>query len=215
MYKRQGIPCFTAGTLIKTARGPCPVETLRVGDLLQTADNGLQQVMWVGISHIEGAALRANPRLRPITLQPGGILNLPHPMTVSRQHRFVLNDTDQAELFLRANQLHQLAPEQAPSHCPQHGVTYVHVLLERHEVIFAGGIPTESFYPGPWSLRGLSNDAQAELTSLLPDLRALRPLHPRLARIATDKIYSPLARKEISTADLGMRITPERLQHRA
>lgn len=42
------VPCFTAGTRLETARGLLQVERLRIGDRVQTLDNGLQPVTWVG-----------------------------------------------------------------------------------------------------------------------------------------------------------------------
>jgi hypothetical protein len=211
-----GIPCFTTGTLIDTATGPRPVETLRVGDLMQTADEGCKPVIWIGMTHVPHKALVANPRLRPITLHPGGSLLLARPMTVSRQHRFVFADPqDRTERFLRANQLLQVAPDQASAGCPLGGVTYVHVLLERHQVLFSGGVATESFFPGPWSLRGLSPRSVAKLAALLPRLRYLHGLPPKLARMATEQIYAPLARDEISTAELRERLRATRLKQSA
>ena len=43
--------CFDRGTLIATSRGPRPIESLRPGDLVRTADNGLQPVRWTGRRH--------------------------------------------------------------------------------------------------------------------------------------------------------------------
>ena len=43
-----GIPCFTPGTLIATANGLRPVESLEVGDLVPTRDSGMQRIRWTG-----------------------------------------------------------------------------------------------------------------------------------------------------------------------
>ena len=45
--------CFVAGTLIETAKGPVPVEDLRVGDLFRTRDHGLKPVMWIESQKLE------------------------------------------------------------------------------------------------------------------------------------------------------------------
>ncbi|MEL6479553.1 MAG: Hint domain-containing protein, partial [Pseudomonadota bacterium] len=42
--------CYCPGALILTNRGEVPVEDLRVGDLLVTADHGLQPLVWIGVS---------------------------------------------------------------------------------------------------------------------------------------------------------------------
>src|SRR6056297_1430822 len=42
------VPCFVAGTLIKTPLGDVPVEQLQAGDLVITQDHGAQPVRWAG-----------------------------------------------------------------------------------------------------------------------------------------------------------------------
>ena len=39
-------------------------------------------------------------------------------------------------------------------------VTYHHLVFDQHEVIFAEGAPTESFYPGPIGLAAISPEAK-------------------------------------------------------
>ena len=50
-------------------------------------------------------------------------------------------------------------------------VTYVHILFDRHEIVFAEGAPSESLFTGPEALKSLSSAAQAEVFSLFPELR--------------------------------------------
>jgi plastocyanin len=52
---------------------------------------------------------------------------------------------------------------------PCETVTYVHVLLDRHEVIFAEGAATESLHPGDYMLAGAS-ETRAEILALFPEL---------------------------------------------
>src|SRR5689334_3797963 len=40
--------CLVAGTLIRTPDGDVPVESLKIGDLVLTADRGAMPVKWVG-----------------------------------------------------------------------------------------------------------------------------------------------------------------------
>jgi hypothetical protein len=44
----NSIPCFVAGTLIRTEHGETPVEDIKAGDLVFTHDDGLQPIRWVG-----------------------------------------------------------------------------------------------------------------------------------------------------------------------
>lgn len=197
-----GIPCFTAGQLVLTARGLRPVEQLRAGDLLQTQDNGLQPVLWLGLTQVSPLQMWMTPSLRPVVLRPGGPLNLSRPMRVSRQHRVLLR-LEGAEHFVRANQLAQTAPLLALGQSPLCPVTYVHILLPRHEVIFVEGLATESFYPGPVALRGLNLSAQRAVRGLLPSLAGLERLPPKQARSLIESSYGSLARPEVQTHRLA------------
>ena len=48
------------------------------------------------------------------------------------------------------------------------GVTYHHLLLPRHALIFANGALSESLYPGRFALSGFDDAAKAELFDLFP-----------------------------------------------
>ena len=50
------------------------------------------------------------------------------------------------------------------------GVTYVHVMFDRHQVVLSNGGWTESFQPGDWSLKGIGQAQRAELLGLFPEL---------------------------------------------
>ncbi|MDG1339311.1 MAG: Hint domain-containing protein [Paracoccaceae bacterium] len=57
---------------------------------------------------------------------------------------------------------------------PDHGeVEYFHLLFDHHEVIFAEGAPTESFYTGPEALKAISAEAMEEILAILPELNRL------------------------------------------
>ena len=49
-------------------------------------------------------------------------------------------------------------------------ITYWHVLLDKHEVIFAHGAPAESLLAGAEALKGLSAQAKEEILALFPNL---------------------------------------------
>lgn len=51
-------------------------------------------------------------------------------------------------------------------------VTYLHLLLDRHEVIFAEGAPTESFFPGPQAFDAMSAATLDSLFRAMPALRS-------------------------------------------
>ena len=53
--------CFAAGTMIETALGPRPVESIRPCDRLWTCDRGYKDVLWAGRRRPSGAMLAGNP----------------------------------------------------------------------------------------------------------------------------------------------------------
>ena len=169
------IPCFSAGTLIDTANGPRPVEHLKVGDLVRTADHGMQPIRWIGQRHLQACALEQAPELCPVQIAPGAFgPNQPAmPLRVSPQHRMLVRSRiarrmfEAEEVLVAAAQLVGLPgiTEVAPQE-----VTYLHLLFDRHEVIFANGTPSESLYPGPMALKSLGARALHEILTLFPDL---------------------------------------------
>ncbi|TNJ48081.1 Hint domain-containing protein [Phaeobacter sp. B1627] len=207
-----GMPCFTPGVRIATKRGAVAVEDLRPGDLLQTADNGYQPVLWVGRRDLTAAELDLMPELRPVKIRPGSPLGNSDSILVSPQHRFfirrsLLGDLSSLrESFLRARLMCQVAPETARVQTTDRGISYLHVLTPQHEVIFADGIATETLWPGPMALRGLSTQDQHELFTLFPDLRtAIAPDPIRKTdddRALVRRAYGGLARPDLTGSDL-------------
>jgi acyl-CoA reductase-like NAD-dependent aldehyde dehydrogenase len=49
-------------------------------------------------------------------------------------------------------------------------VTYNHFLLQRHEIVFANGAPTESMFTGTEALKSVSKAARREITALFPEI---------------------------------------------
>jgi hypothetical protein len=43
-------------------------------------------------------------------------------------------------------------------------------MFDRHEIIEANGVLSESFYPGPVALTGVCQDARQELLEIFPEL---------------------------------------------
>ncbi|MEL7459745.1 MAG: LamG-like jellyroll fold domain-containing protein [Pseudomonadota bacterium] len=162
------VVCFTGGTLIATPTGDMPVEHLRPGDLVLTRDNGPRPLVWVTSRSLGRGALSANPKLKPIWLSPH-LVGARAPLLVSRQHAMVMS-VDGDERLIRAVHLARMHGGKARI---AHGCTrvrYFHLACERHEILFANGAASESFYPGPQAVAALSAAQQAELIGLFPDL---------------------------------------------
>jgi len=176
--------CFAAGTLILTDRGNVAVERLAPGDRVMTADHGFQPLRWVGQATVIGQGNNA-----PVLFDTGALGNL-RPLRVSRQHRMVISGW-QAELMFGAAEVlvpaHRLMNDGTIRLAPCGQITYVHILFDQHEIVFAEGLASESFHPGPQGLRQLDSPMREELFRLLPalarDSAALGPLaRPSLHR---------------------------------
>jgi len=55
----ENIICFTPGARILTPQGERAIETLKVGDLVVTRDNGPQLIRWIGRRTVEGRGISA------------------------------------------------------------------------------------------------------------------------------------------------------------
>jgi len=180
--------CFTVGTLIDTATGPRPVETLAVGDLVWTLDGGFQPIRWIAQRLVTLADQQRDARLCPVVFEPGALgPGVPaQRLAVSPQHRIWCSDwrTDlyfgQPEVLVAAKALVNCGSVHVDP--PQAAVTYVHFLLDGHQIVRSNGALSESFFPTALSLGGVDRAARAELFTLFPDLATLRHAFPQTAR---------------------------------
>ncbi|MEL6452560.1 MAG: Hint domain-containing protein [Pseudomonadota bacterium] len=171
-----GVICFTPGTRIDTPDGPRLVEELREGDCVSTKDNGAQEVQWIGSRRMTGARLFAMPRLRPVRITAGalGIEQPDTPLLVSPDHRMLVKGAVARDLFntpevlVAAKDL--INGGSITVDLAVREVTYVHLLLPRHEVLRANGIETESYHPSNTALSTLADADRARLIAHLPNL---------------------------------------------
>lgn len=162
-------PCFAKGTLIETDTGPLPIETLKVGDLVKTMDNGLCPIRWIGHRTVSGLDAMA-----PVTIEAGALGNYRR-LKVSQQHRMLVNDW-RNELYFGDTQVLVAAKHLVNGRTirvtPQPEVTYLHMILDAHEVIYAEGIPSETLHMGSDSVGTLGPAALTEIKSIFPELFA-------------------------------------------
>ncbi|SIN78174.1 Hint domain-containing protein [Vannielia litorea] len=172
-----GVICFVAGTRIATPEGFKPVEELAEGDMVQTKDDGAQPVIWAGQRRMTGARLFAMPHLRPMRIR-AGVLGPDIPdgdLLVSPNHRMVIRGPaaralyNTPEVLVRARDLAGLRGISTDHRLTE--ATYVHVLMDRHQVLFANGVETESFHPAEADFATLDAADRARLLDGLPWLK--------------------------------------------
>jgi hypothetical protein len=181
--------CFTAGTRIATADGPRPVEALRRGDLVVTRDHGLQKLRWAGQRRV--AALGS---LAPVRFE-AGVLGNTRPLLVSPQHRMLITGPEAVLLFGESEVLasaKHLTNGGTIRQVPGGEVHYVHLLFDRHEIIYAEGAASESFFPGDTGIGAVDEAAREELFTLFPELRSSTGGFEKTARVCLRRHESRL-----------------------
>ncbi len=131
------MPCYVAGTRIATETGETRVELLRPGMRVRTAAGRLAPVVWVGQ---RTADLRAMPHLAPVRIDIGAFApGLPRrDLLLSPDHAVSLG-----EVLMQARALINGATIRQDATLP--AVTYVHVELDRHDLLLAEGLAAESY----------------------------------------------------------------------
>ena len=170
--------CFTPGTMIQTPGGQIPVERLREGDLLQTKDNGAQEVQWIGARRMTGARLFALPKLRPIRIRPGALGSgwPQQELIVSPEHKLLVKGEVARALFNTPEVL--VSAEQLENGSSigrdyrKREVTYMHLLMPQHEILFANGVETESFHPADAAMSSLKDGDRERLLAVNPEFAA-------------------------------------------
>lgn len=161
--------CFTSGTMIKTEMGERPIEGIIAGDRVMTRDHGLQTVRWVGARTVP-----AMGDMAPIAFEEG-TLGCSARLLVSPNHRMLIagamaelvcGDDEMlisAKLLINDRNVRQIAGGL---------VTYVHILFDYHEVIWANDCPSESFYASDQAINSLNTDQAQEILAIFAELRS-------------------------------------------
>ncbi|OSQ48195.1 Hint domain-containing protein [Marivita geojedonensis] len=175
--EHQGaVICFTPETRILTPDGVKLIHELREGDYVQTKDNGAQPIQWMGQRRMSGARLFAMPKLRPIRIR-AGVFGLDEPdedLLVSPEHRMLIKGRVAMDLFntpevlVAARDL--VDHERVSVDLNVREITYVHMLLPQHEILFANGVESESFHPANAALSTLDPQDRDRLGQMLPNV---------------------------------------------
>ena len=163
------VPCFVGGTLIRTPDGDRPVENLQVGDLVTTLSRGAQPIRWIASRKLGPEQFTARPELRPIALETRWT-GCAERMLLSPQHGVLVRSADTPEVRLaRAIQLARLKGGDVRIAKGAREVRYIHFLLPNHETVYANGLATESFYPGPSAIKCLTPISRMSLLAQFPE----------------------------------------------
>lgn len=133
------LACFAAGTGIETSRGRVAVEDLREGDPVLTISGEMKPVTWIGHRTVDCRSHAASDRVRPVRIMP---------------HAFG-QDQPRQTLYLSPDHAVYVDGILCPAGLLVNGktvtqidagtVTYWHVELAAHDVVFADGLPCETY----------------------------------------------------------------------
>jgi hypothetical protein len=158
---------FARGTRITLASGAqTPIETLRPGDRVLTRDHGPQPLVWAGRT-----TLRAVGVFAPVVITAGAMGNAGD-LIVSQHHRMFIYQRGPrtgptAELLVQAKHL----ADGDRIFVREGGmVDWFSLVFDRHEIIYAEGVPCESLLVTEATLRQLPPELAAEVRARFPQL---------------------------------------------
>jgi Hint domain len=134
------VPCFTAGTRIRTCAGEVAVERLSVGDRLPTLLRGEnERVIWIGCRRVDCARHPQPEKVWPVRVSAHAFgLGMPQrDLLLSPDHAVLVRDVLVPVRYL----VNGVTIVQTP----RPDITYYHVELAQHDVIWAEGLPAESY----------------------------------------------------------------------
>ncbi len=155
--------CFCIGTRLLTVSGEVAVEALAPGDLVMTITGRLRPVRWIGFQHIEPA--------RPVRV-------LAHAFGHGMPHRDLLLSPDHAVFIDGALiPIRYLVNGATISEIETDAVSYWHIELDRHDIVLAEGLPSES-YLDTGNRAAFDNGGGTELSRVKPVLaQASKQIH--------------------------------------
>lgn len=134
--------CFARGTFITTQKSDVAIEDLAPGDQVLTATSGWQPVRWIGQRTVDLAAWpdSATRHVQPILIAAGALgEQFPNrDLVISACHSVVIGNT----YIPAGNMVNGVSITTLPN---LDSVTYYHVEFDHPEVVFANGLPAESF----------------------------------------------------------------------
>ena len=189
---------FARGTMITLADGrQRPIEALTPGEKVLTRDHGPQPLRWLG-----SATLRAVGAFAPVVITAGTLGNAGD-LIVSPHHRIFLYQRQRraglqtSELLVQAKHL-----VDAEHVFQREGgfVDYFSLVFDRHEIIYAEGVPAESLMVNDATLSRLPADMAEDVKARFPGLAQVQHFGTEASREFLDELgrgalYAPARRR--------------------
>lgn len=189
---------FARGTMITLATGAQkPIEALIPGDRVLTRDHGGQPIRWIGRTTLKAVGSFAPVVITKDTLGNAGDL------IVSQHHRMFLYQRERragistSELLVQAK--HLVDGERV--FLREGGfVDYLALVFDRHEIIYAEGVPAESLMVNDATVSRLPAALSADVQARFPGLSQVQHFGTEAGRqfldeIGTETLYKSARRR--------------------
>ena len=213
--------CYCRGTRIRTERGEATVEDLTIGDKVMTGSGRARPIKWIGRSNV--VTRLCDPlKAWPVRIKAHALAEAvpSRDLLVSPDHALLIDDVlIQAGALVNGN---SIVRETNVAET----ITYFHIELEDHELIFAEDAPAETFVD---NVDRLSFDNWAEHEMLYPTGNAIaempyprvkahrqvpRAIRERLAERSA-QLFSKVALPEADVAYCAMAVRNDLTRQRA
>ncbi|WP_347313041.1 Hint domain-containing protein [Defluviimonas sp. SAOS-178_SWC] len=188
---------FASGTMVTLPGGAQrPIEALQPGDKILTRDHGPQEVRWIG-----KATLRAKGAFAPVVISAGTLGN-DTDLVVSPHHRVFIYQRGKkrlggtAELLVQAK---HLVDGDTVTRREGGFVDYYSLVFDRHEIIYAEGIPAESLMVNEATVMLMPADLAEEVKARFPGLSQSQHFGTEVGR----EILDDAARKALLRGKAG------------
>src|SRR6185369_14462193 len=188
--------CFLAGTLIATAAGERPIESLAIGEMVTLADGTQKPIKWLGRMTVNLNRFNRHSA-SPILIRAGALGGgLPkRDLFTSYRHGFAVNGVLViAGLLVNGTSIVQC------SDWKESTVTFYQVEVEGHELMLAEGAAAETFGEDGDN-RELFDNA-AEFHAMYPDAVAAEPMS--MGRVISSRQIPRAVKAKIETAAVEM-----------
>ncbi|MBB3234523.1 Hint domain-containing protein [Phyllobacterium endophyticum] len=163
----DGGNCFLRGTSIRTPEGETRIEDLKIGDLVETVRGQAVAIKWIGRRTYTIAGPSVSENITPIRIARHALDDKTpeKDLYLSPNHALLIDG-----VLIRVKELVNGMSITRTLPAGQKNVEYFHVVLDKHEVIFAEGAPAESF---------LMRESNHEAFENFAEYERLYPAHSR------------------------------------
>ncbi len=149
-----GTTGFAPGTMITTLNGKRAIEALRAGDRILTRDRGFQPLIWSGKRTLSCPLEMHQHASYPVKIEAGALSpGLPdRDLVVSAGHRLLTTEETLIASVIEHEALieaRDLVGKPGVDVAPTAEVTYIHLMLEYHELILSDNAWSESLHFAP------------------------------------------------------------------